>query len=137
MSINPFQSSSCSKDGWRQPRVGVVVVSFNSNQAPLRLNIKNEFLRAKIGEQTIASVPDLITVLDFETAAPINAERLRYGQRVTVLGIGCPAYYRTAQALAVVAPRCFGFDQDYIEIERLAAFHQVALTPDDVAHQAG
>lgn len=100
------------------------IESFDGLIAPLTLSIKNEFLVAKIGDETLASVPDLITVLDYETAQPINAERLRFGQRVTVLGVGCPDYYRKARALAVVAPRCFGFDQDYVEIERLAAFHQ-------------
>ena len=101
-----------------------VIESFDSDEAPLRLNIKNEFLVARIGDQVVASVPDLITVLDYETSTPINAERLRYGQRVTVFGIGCPDYYRTADALAVVAPRCFGFDFEFIPVEDLQEHHQ-------------
>ena len=67
-----------------------------------------------------ATVPDLISILDYETSTPINAERLRYGQRVSVFGIGCPEYYRRPEALAVVAPRCFGFDFDYRPIEEIA-----------------
>ena len=39
------------------------------------------------------------------------------GQRVAVFGIGCPAFYRSPEALAVVAPRCFGFDFDYRPLE--------------------
>ncbi|MFK7916268.1 MAG: DUF917 domain-containing protein [Pseudomonadales bacterium] len=96
-----------------------IIEGFDRDVEPLHLSIKNEFLMARVGARTLATVPDLITVLDFETATPINAERLRYGQRVTVIGIGCPAIYRTERALAFVSPRCFGFDQDYIEIERL------------------
>lgn len=101
-----------------------LIESFDEDAPLLRINIKNEYLVARIGNQVVASVPDLITVLDFETSTPINAERLHYGQRVTVLGIGCPAYYRTDEALAVVAPRCFGFDFDFTPVEDLSGHHQ-------------
>ncbi len=101
-----------------------VIESFTGGLAPLKLNIKNEFLVARIDDQVVASVPDLITVLDYETSTPINAERLRYGQRVTVYGVGCPDYYRQDKALAVVAPRCFGFDFDFVPIEQLTPAHQ-------------
>ena len=99
------------------------IESFDGTGPLLSLDIKNEFLVARIGGQVAATVPDLITVLDYETATPINAERLRYGQRVTVFGVGCPAYYRTNDALAVVAPRCFGFDIDFVPIESLTDAH--------------
>jgi DUF917 family protein len=100
-----------------------VIESFDSKAPPLRVSIKNEFLVARVNEQVIASVPDLIIMLDYETSTPINAERLRYGQRVTVYGVGCPAFYRQARALAVVAPRCFGFDLDFVPIENLTQAH--------------
>lgn len=95
------------------------IESLNGDSKPMKIDIKNEYLVARHGDQVVASVPDLITILDFETSAPINAERLRYGQRVAVLAVGCPDYYRTEQALAVVAPKCFGFDFDYVPLEEL------------------
>ncbi len=94
--------------------------SFDKARPNLTINIKNEYLVAREGERVIATVPDLITVVDFETSTPINAERLRYGQRVSVFGIGCPAYYRRPEALAVAAPACFGFDIEYRPIEEVA-----------------
>ena len=94
--------------------------AFDKSIPKMTINIKNEYLVARIGDRVVASVPDLITLVDYETSTPINAERLRYGQRVSVFGIGCPAYYRMPEALAVVAPRCFGFDFDYVPIESLA-----------------
>ena len=96
-----------------------VIEPFDGAGPPLRIDVKNEYLLARIGDETVASVPDLITILDFETGTPINAERLRYGQRVTVLGVGCPDFYRSPEALAVVSPRRFGFDCDYIPLEQL------------------
>ena len=96
------------------------IEAFEPGVPPLTISIKNEYLVARMGDDVVASVPDLITILDVETSTPINAERLRYGQRVTVYGVGCPDYYRTERALAVVAPRCFGFDFDYVPIETIA-----------------
>ncbi len=103
---------------------GALIESFDDDAPHLSISIKNEYLVARVGDRVIASVPDLITVLDYETSTPINAERLRYGQRVTVLGIGCPACYRTDRALSVVAPQCFGFDFDFAPIEDLRGHHQ-------------
>ena len=94
---------------------------FSGHAEPLLINIKNEYLVATQGEKVLASVPDLITIVDYETSTPINAERLRFGQRVTVFGVGCPAFYRQDRALAYVAPRCFGFEHDYQPIEQTAA----------------
>jgi len=96
-----------------------VIAPFDGDGSPLHIAIKNEYLVASLEGRTVASVPDLITILDYETSTPINAERLRYGQRVSVYGVGCPAFYRTPRALEFVAPGCFGFDLEYQPIEQL------------------
>lgn len=95
------------------------IEAFEPGEPPLVISIKNEYLLAQRDGRTLASVPDLITIVDYETSEPINAERLRYGQRVAVFAVGCPALYRTEAALRVVAPRCFGFDMDYVPLEAL------------------
>ncbi len=97
----------------------VRIEHFSGAAEPMTINIKNEYLVAKIGDQVVATVPDLICMVDHESSKPINAERLRYGQRVTVYGVGCPPHYRTERALDVVAPRCFNFDLDFVPIEDL------------------
>lgn len=95
------------------------IEDFNGDEENLLVNIKNEYLLARQGSRVRVSVPDLITIVDFETGTPINAERLRYGQRVAVFATGCPDFYRSEAALKVVAPRCFGFDIDYVPLEGL------------------
>ncbi len=87
-----------------------VIEVLDRDESPLTVSIKNEYLLACQGDKVIASVPDLIVIVDYETSTPINAERLRYGQRVAVFAVGCPDFYRSDAALKVVAPRCFGFD---------------------------
>lgn len=85
----------------------------------LKIKFQNENLIAIKNEKVIASVPDLITVLDIENSKPIPTERLRYGLRVIVVGIPCNNKWRTHDALKVVGPRYFGYDIDYKPIEEL------------------
>ena len=93
--------------------------SFDGDHDNMTLLIRNEYLVAKIGEKVVATVPDLICIVEQETSRPLNAERMRYGQRVAVFGIGCTRHYRTPEALRVTEPRAFGFDLDYVPIEEI------------------
>lgn len=79
----------------------------------LAIDFQNENLAATIDGAVIASVPDLICVLDSNDGEPITTEMLHYGFRVRVLGLPAPAELRTQRALDVVGPRAFGYDFDY------------------------
>lgn len=100
--------------------------AFDETHPPLNINIKNEYLVARIGEQVLASVPDLIVIVDYETSTPINAERLKYGQRVAVFAVGSPVFFRQQRALDAVAPKCFGFNFDFVPLEQLPNTQDVA-----------
>ena len=67
-----------------------------------------------------AIVPDLICIMDSETAEPITTENLRYGQRVTIVAVAVPEIMRTPEALEVFGPSCFGLDEPFTPIEQLA-----------------
>ena len=70
-------------------------------------------------DTVLACVPDLICVLDTETGEPITTEQLRYGQRVTVLGIPCSSKLRTPQALEVIGPQAFGYGEvTYVPMDK-------------------
>jgi len=83
----------------------------------MKIQFQNENLVAEINGEVVASVPDLISILDLETAEPITTERLRYGYRVTVIGMPCDPKWRTPEGLKVVGPKYFGYDIEYIPIE--------------------
>ena len=85
----------------------------------MEIDIQNENLIARVDGEIKAIVPDLICVLDSETAEPITTETLRYGQRVTVMGVAVPPIMRTPEALAVFGPKGFGFDVPFTPIETL------------------
>ena len=88
----------------------------------LELNFQNEHLVAIRDGRVVASVPDLIIVLDSETAEPITTEEIRYGFRVSLVVAPCDSRWRSPEGLALVGPRYFGYDFDYIPVEdRLSA----------------
>ncbi|PZN13229.1 MAG: DUF917 domain-containing protein [Bacillota bacterium] len=83
----------------------------------LVIRFQNEHLVAIQDGEVIASVPDLICVLDHETGLAITTERIRYGQRVTVVGLPTPEIMRTDEALKVWGPRAFGYDIPFVPLE--------------------
>jgi DUF917 family protein len=87
---------------------------------PLQLSFQNEHLIALVDDEVRGIVPDLICVLESDTAEPITTEGLRYGQRVKVMVVSTPAIMRTPEALEVFGPRAFGLDRDFVPIEQLA-----------------
>jgi len=87
----------------------------------LRLEIQNENLVALEDGEVRAIVPDIITVCDTETGIPIHTERLRYGQRVTVIAFPCDPIWRTDRGLELAWPRAFGYDLDYVPVEAIHA----------------
>ena len=87
----------------------------------MKIQFQNENLIATCDDKVLASVPDLITVLDAETAKPITTEGLRYGYRTVVIGIPCDRRWRTPKGLETVGPRYFGYDADYVPVEQCSA----------------
>jgi len=85
------------------------------------IDLQNEFLVCRVGGEVRASVPDLIALVDSERGSPITTEVVRYGLRVTVIGIPAPAQLTTPQALACVGPAAFGYDLPFTPLERRPA----------------
>lgn len=85
----------------------------------MTIDIQNENLVARLDGEIKAIVPDLICTLDSETAEPITTEMLRYGQRVTIMGVAVPPIMRTPEALAVFGPSGFGIEAPFTPVETL------------------
>jgi hypothetical protein len=80
----------------------------------MRIEIQNEYLIAFDGDVPVLTVPDLISMLDHETATPITTETLAYGQRLDVIGMPCAPEWHRPGMLELVGPRAFGYDVDYV-----------------------
>ena len=82
-------------------------------------DVKNEYLVARRNGEVIATCPDLISLIDLETADGIVNPGMERGQQVAVLGFRCDPIWRSEAGLAVFSPRYFGYDLDYQPIENL------------------
>ncbi|GAA0825583.1 DUF917 domain-containing protein [Marinomonas arenicola] len=92
------------------------------------VHFQNELLLAHKGrsaadindENLLASTPDLISILDYETGHPITTDQLRYGQRVDLIAYPCDEKWRTPKGIEVVGPGYFGYHVSYTPIDVLA-----------------
>ena len=104
LKIAPFHTANPSPIPMGRPR-GVAEV--------LQIDFQNENLIARLGDEVLCAVPDLITIVSLDDGEAIGTESLRYGLRVAVLGMPAPKELKTPEALAVVGPRAFGYDIDF------------------------
>lgn len=103
------------RDGWHRGRATLRGIANPAEQ--FTIDIQNEFIVARRNGETVAIVPDLITVLDRETGEPLTAEMLAYGQRVKVIGYAADARLRRSDSLAIVGPAAFGLDEPFRPVE--------------------
>lgn len=95
-----------------------VLEAFGSSERTV-IEFQNENLVARRDSAVIASVPDILTFLDRETAEPVATEQLRYGQRLKLVGVSVPPILRSERALAVFGPQAFGIPEPYRPIESI------------------
>ena len=84
------------------------------------VTFQNENLCAEVDGKVIATVPDLICLVDVETFTPVPTDALRYGKRVMAVGLPCFPLWRTKEGLELAGPRYFRIDTDYIPVEERA-----------------
>ncbi|QQE80473.1 DUF917 domain-containing protein [Alicyclobacillus sp. SO9] len=94
------------------------------------IDFQNENLIAVVDGHVVASVPDLITLMDPETGIAVTNERVRYGQRMVVIGIPTPEIMRSKAMLNVWGPQQFNLDIPFIPLEEAyPAFYQHVGVP--------
>lgn len=70
---------------------------------------------AEDGTKTmLATVPDLIALLDTQTGRAVGVPEYRYGCHVTVLAIACsPRWSETQRGIDIGGPKGYGYDVEY------------------------
>lgn len=71
------------------------------------VDYQNEYLFARCAGELLAATPDIITLLEEESAEPIPSERLRYGLRVQLVVLPAPPIWTTSEGLKLVGPEVF------------------------------
>jgi uncharacterized protein len=84
----------------------------------LKIWLKNENHITYLNEKGFVTSPDLITIIDSRSGEPYTNTMLEEGADVAVLGSPAEEKYRTEKGLSLLGPRYFGFDMDYIPIEK-------------------
>jgi len=79
----------------------------------LTIDFQNENLVARYADEVIASVPDLITLVEQDSGEPLSTETVKYGCRISVLVLPAPESMTTPEALKYVGPKVFGYDHQY------------------------
>ncbi|MEL6531041.1 MAG: DUF917 domain-containing protein, partial [Pseudomonadota bacterium] len=108
------------EDGFLQGKVILAGTGDFAGQS-FETDVKNEHLVARKDGAVIATCPDLISIIDLESADGIVNPGYENGQAVAVLGFRCDPIWRSEAGLAVFSPRYFGYDLDYVPIEELSA----------------
>lgn len=100
--------------------IGRVILEAFGSKSRMEVEFQNENLIARDADGAVrATVPDILSILDRETAETITTERLRYGQRVKLVGASVPPILRRPEALRLFGPEAFGLPGPYRPIEDL------------------
>lgn len=79
-----------------------------------RVEFQNEFLVGRLDGTVQVTTPELICLLDSVSGEAVGTERLRYGQRITVVVLPAPRLFLTPKGLHHTGPRAFNYDFDFV-----------------------
>lgn len=80
---------------------------------------KNENHISWKNEKPFVTSPDIIEVVELETAEPITNPSLQEGQNVAVIGVRARKQYTTKRGIELLGPSHYGFDIEHIPIEKI------------------
>ena len=80
--------------------------------------LKNENIISWRNGIVDATVPDLICVFDDTLNKPCLNPFINVGQKISVIGLVAPAEWRLPKGLELFGPKHFGFEIEYIPLEK-------------------
>ena len=83
-----------------------------------RIWFKNENIISWRNGKIDVTVPDLICIVSDDTKQPVTNPNFEPGLRVSVIGLPAPKEWRTSEGLKVFGPKHFGYDIEYVPIEK-------------------
>ncbi|MCE1255107.1 MAG: DUF917 domain-containing protein, partial [Anaerolineae bacterium] len=83
-----------------------------------RIWLKNENIISWRNGVVDVTVPDLICLFDDVQNSPVLNPFVHVGQKVSAIGLTAPAEWRLPRGLELFGPRHFGYDVDYVPIEK-------------------
>lgn len=80
---------------------------------------KNENHISWYDEKPFVTSPDIISAVYLENGEPATNPRIKEGDNVAVIGVKGADVFRAPEGLEVLGPKHFGFDIEYIPIEKI------------------
>lgn len=74
------------------------------------LDYRNEFLRVRHLDKSVALTPDIIALIEQDTGIPITTSNLQYGLRVNLIVLDAPSIWKTPIGMDLVGPKVFGYE---------------------------
>lgn len=93
---------------------GETIVSGQHREC-LKIDFQNENLVATLNGKVVATTPERICILETGFGRPLQTEEMRYGLQVTGILLPASPLLCTPEALAIVGPRGFGYDMDFVQ----------------------
>jgi hypothetical protein len=90
----------------------------SDNGHTLKIWFKNENHIAWLDEKPFVTSPDLLSVIDSRSGEPYTNTILEEGMEVAVIAGRSDETYRSPKGLALLGPRYFGFDLNYVPVEK-------------------
>ncbi|NUH40157.1 DUF917 domain-containing protein [Streptomyces samsunensis] len=97
------------------PRSSLAVESDDPVEAPLRVELRNEFHLAVRAGEILAAAPDILVVVDRVGWRPLSAEDATPGRDVHVIALPADDRWRSERGLRLAGPRALGYGLDYVE----------------------
>lgn len=109
---------------------GAIIVNDNGEQATLVFQNENLQLTIKLMngyKKQLEIVPNLITVVDYDSLLPISCGQLKYGQKVRILTMKSPKHLLSTAAYDIVGPKAYDLNKLSLLIERNLTSNQENL----------
>ncbi|HBZ79150.1 MULTISPECIES: DUF917 domain-containing protein [Brevibacillus] len=84
----------------------------------VEIEFQSEYLLARQGERIVATVPDLICILEADSGLPLMIDELEKQMKVWVIAIPCPIILRHPKMLDFVGPWNFEVGDSYVPVEQ-------------------
>jgi DUF917 family protein len=112
------------KKSWEDKRgymIGEHVINGIGDFEDKRLKVwyENENHVTWIDDKPYVTSPDIIEIVDLKTAEPITNTLVKEGNEVAVIGAKRRKEFATEKAIEILGPKHFGFNIEYIPIEKI------------------
>ncbi|MDI6824444.1 MAG: DUF917 domain-containing protein [Bacillota bacterium] len=84
----------------------------------VEIAFRNEHMVARMDGAVVATIPDLISLLEEGHGTPVLNPAIPAGLEVAVVVFPAPGKWRTARGLEVFGPRYLGLDEEYVPVEK-------------------